>query len=334
MNSALNISTPLPLSGVRVVSIALNLPGPACVRRLADFGASVIKVEPPDALGGDPMQSYAASYYEALHAGVDVRTLNLKDAVQRAAFDELLANADVFITAQREAALARLQLTGEALSSRFSSLCHVAIVGDENSSGAGPDLTYLEIGPGDCSLANEVARLVRKVYAVDVSHEITKEVELPDNVELIISDGSSIPVPNDSIDLAYSDQLMEHLHPDDAVDQLANIYRSLVPGGRYVCITPNRLSGPHDVSQYFDDVASGFHLKEYTLRELSGIFSRVGFRRFQALVGARGFELRVPALFPRTIEFLLEKAGGGFGRKAARGLPLRLILGVKLIAWK
>ena len=197
-----------------------------------------------------------------------------------------------------------------------------------------PDLTYLEIGPGDCSLANEVARLVRKVYAVDVSHEITKEVELPDNVELIISDGSSIPVPNDSIDLAYSDQLMEHLHPDDAVDQLANIYRSLVPGGRYVCITPNRLSGPHDVSRYFDDVASGFHLKEYTLRELSGVFSRVGFRRFQALVGARGFELRVPALFPRTIEFLLEKAGGGFGRKVARGLPLRLILGVKLIAWK
>ena len=196
------------------------------------------------------------------------------------------------------------------------------------------DVTYLEIGPGDCTLANEVARLVRKVYAVDVSHEITKEVELPDNVELIISDGSSIPVPNDSIDLAYSDQLMEHLHPDDAVDQLANIYRSLVPGGRYICITPNRLSGPHDVSQYFDDVASGFHLKEYTLRELSGVFSRVGFRRFQALVGARGFELRVPALFPRTIEFLLEKAGGGFGRKAARGLPLRLILGVKLIAWK
>ena len=143
MNSALNISTPLPLSGVRVVSIALNLPGPACVRRLADFGASVIKVEPPDALGGDPMQSYAASYYEALHAGVDVRILNLKDAVQRAAFDELLANADVFITAQREAALARLQLTGEALSSRFSSLCHVAIVGDENSSAAGHDLTYL-----------------------------------------------------------------------------------------------------------------------------------------------------------------------------------------------
>ena len=143
MNSASNVSTLLPLYGVRVVSIALNLPGPACVRRLLDFGASVIKVEPPDSLGGDPLRTYAASYYKSLHAGLDVRTLNLKDVGQRAAFDDLLANADVFITAQRESALARLQLAGDALSMRFPGLCHVAIVGGENSGIAGHDLTYM-----------------------------------------------------------------------------------------------------------------------------------------------------------------------------------------------
>ena len=143
MNLAKNVSTPLPLSGVRVVSIALNLPGPACVRRLADFGAAVIKVEPPSALGGDPMRTYAAGYYEALHNGLDVHTLNLKDIEQRASFDELLTHADVFITAQRVAALARLQLTGEALAARFPHLCHIAIVGDENSGIAGHDLTYM-----------------------------------------------------------------------------------------------------------------------------------------------------------------------------------------------
>jgi len=197
-----------------------------------------------------------------------------------------------------------------------------------------PDVNYLEIGPGDCSLAIEVARLVRKVYAVDVSHEITKEVELPDNVELIISDGASIPVPQSSIDLAYSDQLMEHLHPDDAIDQLRDIYKSLTQGGRYICITPNRLSGPHDVSQYFDDIATGFHLKEYTLRELSEIFRSVGFRRTQVLVGARGFQVRVPAILPRIIEFLLENTGRRFGRNVARGLPFRLILGIKLVGIK
>lgn len=143
MNLAMNVSTPLPLSGIRVVSIALNLPGPACVRRLADFGASVIKVEPPDSLGGDPMRTYAASYYEALHNGLEVRAMNLKESGERAAFDALLANADVFITAQREAALARLQLSGEALAARFPHLCHIAIVGDENSGIAGHDLTYM-----------------------------------------------------------------------------------------------------------------------------------------------------------------------------------------------
>jgi SAM-dependent methyltransferase len=197
-----------------------------------------------------------------------------------------------------------------------------------------PELTYLEIGPGDCSLAIEVARLVRRVYAVDVSEEIAKDVVLPDNFELIISDGCNIPVPENSINIAYSDQLMEHLHPDDAMDQLQNIYRALAPGGVYICITPNRLSGPHDVSQYFDDVATGFHLKEYTLTELSRIFRSVGFREFQVLVGARGSHLRVPRILPQALEFLLESVGGRFGRKVARRLPLRLILGVKLIARK
>ena len=143
MNSADDISIPLPLSGIRVVSIALNLPGPACARRLADFGALVTKIEPPDSLGSDPMRIYARSYYDVLHRGLDIRTLNLKNVIDRAAFDGLLANAHVFITAQREAALARLQLAGDALSTRFPGLCHIAIIGDENSGDAGHDLTYM-----------------------------------------------------------------------------------------------------------------------------------------------------------------------------------------------
>jgi len=197
-----------------------------------------------------------------------------------------------------------------------------------------PDATYLEIGPGDCSLALEVARRVRKVYAVDVSREITKEIELPDNVELIISDGSSIPVPNNSIDLAYSDQLMEHLHPDDAIDQLRNVYNALAPGGRYICITPNRLSGPHDVSRYFDDIATGFHLKEYSVTELADMFKDVGFSKLQVLVGARRFHMTAPTLVIKAVESALAGAPRRLGRTLARGLPLRSILGVKLVGIK
>ncbi|MCK4236917.1 MAG: class I SAM-dependent methyltransferase, partial [Candidatus Krumholzibacteria bacterium] len=78
-----------------------------------------------------------------------------------------------------------------------------------------PEFTFLEIGAGDCNLAFEIAKLVKKVYAVDVSEEITKGLESPQNFELIISDGCSVPVPKNSINIAYSYQLMEHLHPDD-----------------------------------------------------------------------------------------------------------------------
>lgn len=146
MNTGANLSTaalPAALRGVRVVSVALNLPGPACARRLADFGATVIKIEPPDALGGDPMREYARGYYDELHRGIEICVLNLKSDLDRRALDDLLARADVLITSQREAALERLQLDWPRLSKRFPQLCQIAIVGNENASDAGHDLTYI-----------------------------------------------------------------------------------------------------------------------------------------------------------------------------------------------
>ncbi|TVU53879.1 MAG: class I SAM-dependent methyltransferase [Arthrospira sp. PLM2.Bin9] len=142
-----------------------------------------------------------------------------------------------------------------------------------------PKITYLEIGPGDCSLSLEVAKRVKRVYAVDVSTEITKLPNIPDNMEIFISDGCSIPVPENTVDLAYSHQLMEHLHPDDALEQLENIYNTLAANGKYICITPNWYSGPHDVSRHFDQQATGFHLKEYKLSEMYDIFNKVGFSK-------------------------------------------------------
>jgi SAM-dependent methyltransferase len=194
--------------------------------------------------------------------------------------------------------------------------------------------TYLELGPGDCSLAIAVARHARKVYAIDVSAEISAGVALPENVELAISDGRSVPVPGATVDVAYSDQLMEHLHPDDAAEQLANIYRALAPRGVYVCITPNRLSGPHDVSRYFEDVATGFHLKEYTVTELAQMFQATGFRKLKVLAGGGSFHVPVPGALVKTIERALTALPRRLGRMLASALPLRTVLGVKLVGIK
>ncbi len=197
-----------------------------------------------------------------------------------------------------------------------------------------PSSTYLEIGPGDCSLAIEVARRVAKVYAVDVSHEIARGAALPENMELVISDSCNIPVADGSVDVAYSDQLMEHLHPDDAIEQLRNIHRALVPRGIYICITPNRLSGPHDISRDFDDAATGLHLKEYTAAELVRIFRSVGFRKLEVVVGARGVHMTLPTAFLEALEAFLTRLPPRFVRTLARKLPFRVILGLKLVGTK
>src|SRR5262245_36178478 len=85
------------------------------------------------------------------------------------------------------------------------------------------DATFMEIGAGDCALSFAVAGVVDHVYAVDVSETITARDKWPPNFELVLSNGVDVPVPPGSVDVAYSTQLMEHLHPDDALEQLQNI---------------------------------------------------------------------------------------------------------------
>ncbi len=157
-----------------------------------------------------------------------------------------------------------------------------------------PEHTFLEVGAGDCLVTFAVARLVERAIAIEVSHTIAGTATTPPNFELIISDGVSIPVPPGSVDVVYSQQLMEHLHPDDAREQLENIFRALVPGGLYICVTPNRTMGPHDISRFFDDEATGFHLKEYTIGELARLFREVGFRKVSLGVATSGNARSVP----------------------------------------
>lgn len=170
----------------------------------------------------------------------------------------------------------------------------------------GRDTVFLELGAGDCRLAIEAAKYVKHVYALDVSDEVNQGIERPENFELVLSNGTDIPIAPGSVNVAYSYQLMEHIHPDDAREQLMNIYRVLAPGGVYICITPNRLSGPHDVSRYFDPVATGFHMKEYTVTELGNTFREAGFGRAIALVEFRKQFVEIPTASARVLESAVE----------------------------
>lgn len=194
-----------------------------------------------------------------------------------------------------------------------------------------PEMTFLEVGPGDCALSLAVAKTARQCYAVDVSTEVTRHATWPSNLQLVICDGSSIPVPVGQVDLAFSSQLMEHLHPDDASTQLANIHSALRPGGRYVCITPSRLSGPHDVSGHFDAVATGFHLREYTVSELASLFMLAGFKSVRPFVLVRRQFLYVPMIAALALEWLLEHLPRGIAEKLGRQRVIAQALGVNLV---
>ncbi|WP_442508743.1 class I SAM-dependent methyltransferase [Novipirellula sp. SH528] len=189
------------------------------------------------------------------------------------------------------------------------------------------DATYLEIGPGDCSVSLAMADKVGKVIAVDVSTEITRNLSTPDNFEIIISDGTSIDVPEQSVDVAYSNQLMEHLHPDDALEQLENVFRSLKPGGAYICVTPNKLSGPHDVSKYFDDTPTGFHLKEYSTTELASIFRNAGFGKVNPYIWVKEKLIVLPLMPVQVLETTLGWLPGRLRRYFCNRSPINHILG-------
>jgi SAM-dependent methyltransferase len=168
-----------------------------------------------------------------------------------------------------------------------------------------PESSFLEIGAGDCALSLHVAKHVRSVTALDVSDIILKDVAAPANVRLMVFDGCDMPIEPGTIDVAYSNQVIEHLHPEDAALQLAGILRALKPGGAYLCVTPNRLNGPHDISMFFDTVATGLHMKEYTYRDLDRLFRTFGFVHTRACVGVKGRFAALPVWCAGAIEAIL-----------------------------
>jgi SAM-dependent methyltransferase len=193
---------------------------------------------------------------------------------------------------------------------------------------------FLEVGAGSCLLSLAIAKVVKQVYALDVSAEMTRRASYPSNFALTLFDGCRVPPECLNVTLAYSHQVMEHVHPDDAVEQLKSIYKCLLPGGSYVCIVPNRLNGPHDISKYFDEVATGFHMKEYTTTELAQLFRSVGFSEVSSYVGAKGRYVRLPQIALIAMEYCFSKLPYKARSWAGRRVPLRPLLEIRMVGRK
>jgi crotonobetainyl-CoA:carnitine CoA-transferase CaiB-like acyl-CoA transferase len=125
-----------PLHGYRVVELGVWVAGPAAAGLAADWGADVIKVEPP---AGDPQRRVFGALGIADQQGVppfeiDNRgkrsvVLDLQTEDGRAHMERLLATADVFVTNVRPDALERLGLGHDAVLARFPKLVYASLTG-------------------------------------------------------------------------------------------------------------------------------------------------------------------------------------------------------------
>jgi crotonobetainyl-CoA:carnitine CoA-transferase CaiB-like acyl-CoA transferase len=141
----------LPLKGVRILSLALNLPGPAALMRCQQMGARCVKLEPPahptapEGTPGDPMGLYNRSAYDTMHTGMRIIKADLKSEMGQKALHRELARTDVLLTSFRPSAMQKLGLEWMALHKLYPTLSLVAIFGapGERAEEPGHDLTYL-----------------------------------------------------------------------------------------------------------------------------------------------------------------------------------------------
>ena len=130
------------LQGTRVLSLALNLPGPAALMRCRQMGATCVKLEPPS---GDPMADFNPVAYSELHEGVKVIEVDLKTDDGQKLLHRALAKTDVLLTSFRPSALEKLGIAWGKLHAEYPTLSQVAIVGAPGARAEHPghDLTYL-----------------------------------------------------------------------------------------------------------------------------------------------------------------------------------------------
>lgn len=139
------MDVPPLLSGLRVLDLTRNLPGPFATRLLADLGATIVKVEPPE---GDPARPLAA-LFEALNHGKECRSIDFRSSADLDRLRAWVQEADVLLDSFRPSVLQGLGLDAAALHALNPRLVMVSITGYGQhgpwAQKAGHDLNFMAL---------------------------------------------------------------------------------------------------------------------------------------------------------------------------------------------
>ncbi len=129
--TALQSEPSLPLSRFKVIDLTLARAGPSCVRTLADWGADVVRVEPPPEEGeaGELVGRRDGSDFQNLHRNKRAITLNLKSEEGREILLRLAEQADVVVENMRPGVTKRLGVDFESVKKRNPRIVYGSISG-------------------------------------------------------------------------------------------------------------------------------------------------------------------------------------------------------------
>ena len=119
----------LPLDGVRVVEFAHMVMGPSCGLALADLGAEVVKVEPPEGDNTRRLDGAGAGFFPVFNRNKKSLAVDLKSAEGKGIVHRLLATADVLTENFRPGALERMGFGYEALAAKYPRLVYCSLKG-------------------------------------------------------------------------------------------------------------------------------------------------------------------------------------------------------------
>jgi len=178
-------------------------------------------------------------------------------------------------------------------------------------------INIFEIGSGKGSLLSYLSTLGHNCTATEISKERGEKFNSSKfNLKWLTTDGVNLTnfTGNLRYQVVISNQVIEHLHPDDLLTHFNNVSTILTSGGSYIFTTPNSYFGPSDISKVFNFRSpQGMHLKEYTMRELKKILKSSGFKKCYSFSPTL-YKFRLPSFiyksawlfqYQSALEFLL-----------------------------
>ncbi len=200
--------TQAPLQGLRVLDLTSMIAGPHAAQILADYGADVIKIEPPE---GDLMRKGVGAarsadmgpLYLQLNRNKRSAVLDVKQPAARKALLQLCERADVFITNTRPAAMRRLKLAYDDVRKVNPRLVYVSLMGYGDTGPYAGKPAYDDLIQGICALPTIVAQtggegpryvpltVVDRIVGINAAHVILAAVLGRDRT----GEGQSVELP-------------------------------------------------------------------------------------------------------------------------------------------